>query len=85
MKMQYDVEKKKIIMSQNDAKELKIFVKGYNAAAMKTLFTAQVKKELLASDLLLYTSDVPAEITVNDFLKMVKAAAKEWGVDLEKL
>lgn len=72
-------------MTQNDAKELEMFAKGYKAATMKTLITTQARKEFLASDLLPYATGVPADMNVNDFFDAVKKSAKALGVDLGNL
>jgi len=85
MKMQYDVEKKKILMTTNDAKQLEMFAKGHKAAAMKIMATAQAQPDFLASDLLPYATNVPADMNVKDFFNAVKKSAKALGVDLDNL
>lgn len=82
MNMRYDAESKKIVMTQKDADELKIFVEGFSQGAIYCSSAGQTWRRYLAIQLAKRVEGIPKSMNVFDTFNLINDATEEYGITL---
>lgn len=85
MKFKYDAENDKVIITANDAKDLRMYVTGYNVAAKRAGIPDELRKVYLGIDLMHSASGIPNNMDPSDFLKLLRTASAAMGVKLYEI
>lgn len=82
MKFKYDVNSNKIVMTPNDAQDVRMYIAGYNAIAKRAGMKDELRRTYLGIDLMQYASDLPKNMNPQSFLELLSTASAAIGVKL---
>lgn len=81
-KIKYDATSKKVILTTDEAKEIKAYIKGFRAGATQCSAVGEGWKGFLAMHMASYVEGAPNNLTPLEIFKLINTAAQKQGVKL---
>lgn len=81
-KMKYDATLKEVILTEDEAKAIKAYIKGFQEGATRCSSVGEGWKAFLALDMASYVEGAPDNLTSIEIFNLIRAAAQKQGVSL---